>query len=189
MKGKISAPTLGRDVFIAPGAVVVGDVTLGDESNIWYQSTVRGDDAAITIGSHTNIQDNAVLHVDEGIPLVIGEGCSVGHGAILHGCQIGDNTLIGMGAIVLNGAKIGNNCVIGAGALVTQNREVPDGSLVLGSPGRVTRSLTEEEIQANRKNAQVYVQNSKAHQKGEYGVILGGNEEDAESCTSHDKNG
>jgi len=158
-------PEIGEDVFIAPGAVVIGDVTLGNKASIWYHSTVRGDDAAIVIGCCTNIQDNVVLHVDRGIPMTIGDGSSVGHGAILHGCRIGDNTLIGMGAIVLNGAKIGNDCIIGAGTLITQNKEIPDRSLVLGSPGKVVRSLTEEEIEENRKNAQAYVQDSKAHGK------------------------
>lgn len=167
----MKSPKAGKQVFIAPGAVVVGDVTLGDEVSVWYHCTVRGDDAAISIGNQTNIQDNVVLHVDEGIPLQIGEGSSVGHGAILHGCQIGDNTLIGMGAIVLNGAKIGNDCIVGAGALVTQNKEIPDGSLVLGSPGKVVRSLSEEEKEANRKNARAYVRDSQAHAKKEYGML------------------
>lgn len=172
-KEKKICPKVGNNVFIAPGAVVVGDVTLGDESSVWYQTTVRGDDAAITIGNRTNIQDNVVLHVDKGISLEIGEGSSIGHGAILHGCRIGDNTLVGMGAIILNGAKIGNDCMIGAGTLVTQNKEIPDRSLVLGSPGKVVRSLTEEEIQANWKNAQAYVRDSEAHHKGEYGYVTG----------------
>lgn len=173
MKEERKCPKLGENVFIAPGAVVVGKVTLGDETSVWYQSTVRGDDAPITIGNRTNIQDNTVLHVDKGIPLTIGEGSSIGHGAVLHGCRVGDNTLVGMGAIVLNGAKIGNDCIIGAGTLVTQNKEIPDKSLVLGSPGKVVRSLTEEEILANQKNAQAYVRDSKAHQRGEYGFITG----------------
>lgn len=163
-------PKTGENVFIAPGAVVIGDVTLGDGSSVWYHSTVRGDDDTIVIGCCTNIQDNAVLHVDHGVSLTIGDGCSVGHSAVLHGCQIGDNTLIGMGAIVLNGAKIGNDCVVGAGALITQNKEIPDRSLVLGSPGRVVRSLTEEEVQENRRNAQVYVRESEAHRKQKYGI-------------------
>lgn len=170
-ENKKICPKAGKNVFIAPGAVVVGDVTLGDETSIWYQSILRGDDASITIGSRTNIQDHVVLHVDKGIPLVIGDGSSIGHGAILHGCRIGDNTLVGMGAIVLNGARVGNDCIIGAGAMVTQNKVIPDRSLVLGSPGRVVRSLTEEEIRGNQENARNYVRDSEAHRKGEYGCI------------------
>ena len=166
-------PEIGENVFIAPRAAVIGDVTLGEESSVWYHSTVRGDDDAITIGRCTNIQDNAVLHVDRGIPMAIGDGSSIGHGAILHGCQIGNNTLIGMGAIVLNGAKIGNDCIIGAGTLITQNKEIPDRSLVLGSPGKVVRSLTEEEVEENRKNAQAYVQDGKAHRKQKYEMARG----------------
>lgn len=162
-----------KSVFIAPGALVIGDVTLGEESSVWYHSTVRGDDAPITVGKRTNIQDNTMLHVDKGIPLVIGEGCSIGHGAILHGCQIGDNTLVGMGAVILNQAKIGSNCIIGAGALVTQGKEIPDNSLVLGSPGKVVRSLTQEEIEKNQHNAQVYVQESQEHERSEYVCITG----------------
>lgn len=161
-------PHVGKNVFIAPGAVVIGDVTLGDESSVWYQSTVRGDEASITIGQRTNIQDNVVVHVDKGISVKIGDGSSIGHGAILHGCQIGDNTLVGMGAIVLNGARVGNDCIVGAGTLITQNKVIPDKSLVLGNPGKVVRSLTEEEIQANYKNAQAYIRDSEAHLEGKY---------------------
>ena len=166
-------PKTGENVFIAPGATVIGDVALGDESSVWYHSTVRGDDDTITIGCRTNIQDNAVLHVDKGSPMTIGNGCSVGHSAALHACQIGDNTLIGIGAIILNGAKIGNDCVIGAGALITQNKEIPDGSLVLGSPGKVVRSLTREEILGNQANAEAYVRDSGAHRGIEGKEVIG----------------
>lgn len=166
-------PKIGKEVFIAPGAMVVGDVTLEDGVSVWYQSTVRGDDAPIFIGKNSNVQDNAVLHVDEGISLRIGEGTTIGHAAILHGCDIGDNTLVGMGAIVLNGAKIGNNCIIAAGALITQNKEIPDGSLVMGSPGKVVRKLTEKEIEATRKNAEKYLTDSKAHKEGEFQYVTG----------------
>ncbi len=166
------SPSIGKDVFIAPGAKVIGDVTLRDGVGVWYHSTIRGDDAAISIGKNSNIQDNAVLHVDTGIPLEIGEGTSVGHGAILHGCTIGDNTLIGMGAIVLNGAHIGNNCIIGAGSLVTQNKDIPDGSLVMGSPGKVVRQVTKEEIEANQKNAEKYLEDAKAHQDGTFQYVI-----------------
>lgn len=170
MEGK--CPKTGNNVFIAPGATVIGDVVIGDESSVWYHCTIRGDEAPITIGRRTNIQDNVVLHVDKGVPLAIGDGSSIGHSAVLHGCSIGNNTLIGMGAIVLNGAEIGNDCIIGAGAMITQNKKIPDRSIVLGSPGRVVRSLTEEEIQENRRNAQIYVQNSNAHRNQEYGCAV-----------------
>lgn len=172
---KAVCPKMEQNVFIAPGALVIGDVTLGEESSVWYHSTLRGDDAPITVGRRTNIQDNTMLHVDKDIPLVIGEGCSIGHGAILHGCRIGDNTLVGMGAVILNRAKIGRNCIIGAGTLVTQGKEIPDNSLVLGSPGKVVRNLTQEEIEENQHNAQVYVRESREHNQGEYVCITGQN--------------
>lgn len=144
-------------LFIAQGAVVTGDVTLGNRVSIWYNAVLRGDMAPITIGDDSNVQECSVLHVSEGMPLSIGRGVTVGHGAILHSCTIGDNSLIGMGAIVLDGAKIGKNCIIAAGALVTGGTEIPDGSLVMGSPGKVRREMTEAEIESNRKNAEEYV--------------------------------
>ena len=147
--------------YIAPGAIVLGDVTLGEDVNIWYHATVRGDRAPIAIGKGSNIQDNSVVHVDAGYPVTIGENVTVGHGAILHGCSIGDNSLVGMGAIIMNGAEIGKNCIVGAGALVTQGTRVPDNSLILGNPARVKRQLTEEEIAQNLRNAAFYVQEAK----------------------------
>ena len=159
---------MGKNIYIAPTAVVVGDVRLEDDVNIWYQAVVRADDAPIHIGAQSNIQDNVTLHVDEGYPIQIGRGCSVGHNAVLHGCTIGDNTLIGMGAIVLNGATIGKNCLIGAGALVTQHKVIPDNSLVLGSPGKVVRTLTPEEIRDNMHNAQAYVACAARHASGAF---------------------
>jgi len=146
-----------KKLFIAQGAAVCGDVTLGDCVSIWYNAVLRGDMAPIIIGDKTNIQECSVLHVSENIPLVLGKGVTVGHGAILHSCTVGDNSLIGMGAIILDGAKIGNNCIIAAGALVTGGTEIPDGSLVMGSPAKVRREMTEAEIDANRKNAEEYV--------------------------------
>ena len=146
-----------QKLFIAQGAVLCGDVKMGDRVSIWYNAVIRGDMAPITIGDESNVQECAVLHVSENMPLTIGKGVTVGHGAILHSCTIGDNSLIGMGAIVLDGAKIGKNCIIGAGALVTGGTEIPDGSLVIGSPGKVRREMTEAEIEANRKNAEEYV--------------------------------
>lgn len=146
-----------QKLFIAQGAVICGDVTMGNRVSVWYNAVIRGDMAPITIGDDSNVQECAVLHVSENMPLSIGQGVTVGHGAILHSCTIGDNSLIGMGAIVLDGAKIGKNCIVGAGALVTGGTEIPDGSLVIGSPGKVRREMTEAEIEANRKNAEEYV--------------------------------
>ena len=137
--------------------VVLGDVTIGENSGIWYNAVVRGDRDSIVIGRESNIQDNAVVHLGSGYPVEIGDHVTIGHGAIVHGCKIGDNTMIGMGAILMNGCKIGKNCIIGAGALVTQNVEIPDNSLVVGNPGKVKRAVTEEEIRWNLENAQLYV--------------------------------
>lgn len=144
-------------VYIAPGAMVLGNVTIQANSSIWFHTTVRADRGNITIGENTNIQDNCVIHMDEGFPVVIGNGVTIGHGAIVHGCKIGDNTLIGMGAIILNGAVIGKNCIVGAGALITQNTIIPDGSLVIGNPGKISRNLSESEIEHNKLNALHYV--------------------------------
>ena len=146
---------------VARGAVLVGEVILGEESSVWYNAVVRADNAPIVIGARSNIQDCCVLHVDEGHPIQIGDGVTVGHGAILHGCTIGDNSLIGMGAVVLNGAQIGKNCIIGASALVTQGMQVPNGSMLLGVPAKVRRPLTEEEIESNRRAAEEYIQSMK----------------------------
>lgn len=150
-------PTLHPSAFVAPNATVLGDVTLGANSSVFYGAVLRADVNSIDIGMGSNIQDGCTIHVDPPYPVVIGNGCTVGHGAILHGCAVGDNSLIGMGAIVLNGAQIGKNCIIGAGALVTQNTVIPDGSLVIGSPAKVKRSLTPEEIEGNRQTAENYI--------------------------------
>lgn len=147
--------------YIAEGAVVRGDVTLGEDTSVWFHATVRGDNAPIAIGGQTNIQDNAVVHVEMTHPTLIGTGVTIGHSAIVHGCTIGDNTLIGMGSIIMNGASIGKNCVIGAGALVTQNMVIPDGSLAFGNPAKVIREVTPEELEGNRKNALRYVAEAK----------------------------
>ena len=148
----ITKPKFDESVFVCPGAAIVGDVTLGKNVNVWYNAVLRGDDGAIKVGDNTNVQDCAVLHEET----TVGSGCTIGHGAILHGCTIGDNTLVGMGAIVLNGAKIGRDCIIGAGALVPQGMEIPDGSLAFGSPAKVRRALTEEEVRSNRAAAEFY---------------------------------
>ena len=143
--------------YLAQGAVVTGDVTVGADLGIWYNAVIRGDEAPIQIGARSNIQDNATVHVDADAPVRIGEGVTVGHNAIVHGCTIGDNTLIGMGAIVLDNAVIGRDCIIGAGALVTEGKTVPDGTVWFGSPAKQARQMRPEDIEANRHNAGVYV--------------------------------
>lgn len=152
--------------YVADEAVVKGKVVIGEEAGIWYHATIRADSDQITIGSRTNVQDNAVIHTSQNYPVSIGNGVTIGHSAIVHGCTVGNNTLIGMGAIILNGAVIGDNCIIGAGALVTQNSNIPDGSLAFGNPARIIRKLTEEEIAANRGNADRYVQAAKEQLPG-----------------------
>ncbi len=146
-----------NNAFVAPGAIVVGNVTVEEDCGIWYHATVRAEHSFIVIGKGSNVQDNCVIHVSPGYPAVIGRQVTIGHGAIVHGSVIGDNSLIGMGAILMNGSRIGKNCIIGAGALVVGNTVIPDGSVVLGNPGKVRRQVTEEEIAKNRENAQHYV--------------------------------
>ncbi len=152
------APQLPEDgdYWIAPGAHVIGKVVLGSATSVWFGCTLRGDNDPLVIGAGTNLQENSVLHTDIGYPLTIGEGCTIGHKAMLHGCTLGDNTLIGMGATVLNGARIGNNCLIGAGALITEGKEIPDGSLVMGVPGKVMRQLDADGIESIRQNGRHY---------------------------------
>ncbi len=156
-------PQIDKNAWIAAGAVVLGDVTLSKNCSVWYNATIRGDRGAITVGEGSNIQDNAVLHTSKNHQVQIGRGVSIGHGAIVHGAAVGDNTVIGMGATVLNGAKIGKNCIIGAAALITQNKVIPDNSLVIGHPGKVIRSVTAEEIQANEENAKTYVKEAEEY--------------------------
>lgn len=148
--------TTDKDVVILAGGRISGAVTMGSGCSVWYNAVLRGDEAPITVGENTNIQDCAVLHTSEGHPLVVGSGVTVGHNAILHSCTVGDNTLIGMGAIVLDDAIVGSNCIIGAGALVTKGTVVPDGSMFLGSPARLKRMLSPAEIEGNRENAAAY---------------------------------
>lgn len=149
--------------WIAPNATVVGDVILKPGASVWFGVTIRGDNDPITIGENTNIQDGSVLHSDPGEPLTIGANVTVGHMAMLHSCEIGDNTLIGIGAVVLGRAKIGKNCLIGANALITEGKEIPDGSLVMGQPGKVVRELTEAQIAGLTLSAEHYVQNWKRY--------------------------
>ena len=154
---------LGKTIFIAKSADVVGKVKLGNFISVWFQVVLRGDVDSITIGDRTNIQDGSVVHVAAGYPTIIGEGVSIGHKAIIHGCEIGDNVLVGMGAIILNGAKIGENSIVGAGSLVTQGKVFPPNSLIMGSPAKVVRELKPEEIQSIRDNAEEYLETMKGY--------------------------
>ena len=160
-------PQIDSTAFIAKGAAVYGNVTIKKEANVWYNATIRSIDDPIIIGEGTNIQDNAVIHTDKGYVVTIGSLVTIGHGAIIHGCSIGDNSLIGMGSIILNEVKIGNNCIIGAGALVTKNTIIPDNSLVLGSPAKIIREVTKDEIQANIDNAKLYIEESLIYSENE----------------------
>ncbi|MGZ9809764.1 gamma carbonic anhydrase family protein [Pseudoroseicyclus sp. H15] len=154
-------PLVADSAWVAPGAHVIGQVELGEDTSVWFGAVLRGDNEPIVVGQGSNVQENAVLHTDMGYPLTIGPGCTIGHKAMLHGCQIGENSLVGMGATVLNGAKIGRNCLIGAGALVTEGKQIPDGSLVIGAPGKVVRMLSDEEIEGLRKSALGYQANAR----------------------------
>lgn len=152
--------------WLAPDAHVIGRVRLGHEVGIWFGCVLRGDNEWIEIGDRTNIQEGCVLHTDMGFPLSIGAGCTIGHRAILHGCTIGENSLVGMGATILNGAKIGRNCLVGANALVTEGKEYPDNSLIVGSPARALRSLDEAAAEGLRRASAGYVANWKRFAKG-----------------------
>lgn len=153
-------PALGQGVYLARGAVVLGDVTLGDYSSVWYNAVLRGDINRITIGHHTNIQDSAVIHLADEFPCLIGNWVTVGHSAIVHACTVGDETLVGMGAVILDGAVVGHQCLVGAKALVTPGTIIPDGSLVLGAPAKVARALTEKERSELKYWAEKYVHNA-----------------------------
>ena len=153
----------GEGHFIAPNAAVIGDVTLHENASIWFSCVVRGDADRIEIGAGSNIQDGTVMHADPGFPMVVGENVTVGHNAMLHGCTIGDGSLVGINAVVLNGAKVGKGCLIGANALVTEGTEIPDGSMVLGSPAKVVRQLGEEAQLLLQHNADHYVGNAKRY--------------------------
>ena len=154
-------PIIAPTAYIAPGAILVGEVILGSESSVWCNAVIRADNTKVTIGARCNIQDGAVLHVDPGVPMALADGVSVGHLAMLHGCTVGENSLIGIKAVVLNHAVIGSNCLIGANALITEGKIIPEGSLVMGSPGRVVRALTTVEIEGLKGNAESYVRRSK----------------------------
>jgi carbonic anhydrase/acetyltransferase-like protein (isoleucine patch superfamily) len=160
------APQLHENVWVAPDANVIGNVVLEDDSSVWFGSTLRGDNEEIRVGAGSNVQENCVFHTDPGCPLLIGAGCTIGHKVMLHGCIIGENSLIGMGATILNGAKIGKNCLIGAGALITENKVIPDGSLVMGAPGKVVRQVDEATIAGLKRSALHYQENARRFAKG-----------------------
>ena len=153
------------DNWVAPNASIIGDVTLEKDVSIWFNATLRGDVENIYIGEGSNVQDGSVLHTDPGYPLKIGKDVTIGHLVMLHGCTIGDNSLIGIGAVILNGVKIGKNCIIGANALVTENKVIPDNSLVIGSPGKIAREVTTEEKKSITENAIHYQENWKKYSK------------------------
>lgn len=154
-------PEIAENVFVAPNATIIGNVKIAPNASIWYGSVLRGDNDHIYIGENSNIQDLSVIHVDPGKPVHIGANCTIGHRAIIHGAHINDNVLVGMGAIIMNNVKVGENCIIGANTLITEGKEIPEGSMVIGSPGKVVKSLNEEQIQAIQRNAEVYVENAK----------------------------
>jgi carbonic anhydrase/acetyltransferase-like protein (isoleucine patch superfamily) len=156
----------GGNFWVAPDANVIGKIRLSAGASVWFGATLRGDNEWIDIGVGSNVQENSVLHTDIGFPLTIGHNCTIGHKAVLHGCSIGDQSLIGMGAIVLNGAQIGRNCLIGAGALITEGKIIPDNSLVVGAPGKVVRSLTEAEIEGLLASAIGYQTNMRRFAEG-----------------------
>lgn len=160
------APNVDPSAWIADTAQVIGQVRIAAEASVWFGCVVRGDSERIEIGAGSNVQDLSVLHADAGFPLVIGRHVTVGHKVMLHGCAIGDESLIGIGAVVLNGARIGRNCLVGAGALVTEGKAFPDGSMILGSPARVVRALTPEQIEGLRQSARHYVENARRFRAG-----------------------
>ena len=159
-------PRVAASAWVADSAQIMGDVVLGEDSSVWFGTVIRGDTETITVGRGSNIQDASVLHADVGKPLTIGDNVTVGHKVMLHGCTIGDETLIGIGAVVLNGAVIGKNCLVGAGALVTEGKEFPDGSMIIGSPAKVVRQLTPEQMEGLRMSAQHYIENARRFKNG-----------------------
>ncbi len=160
------APHIDDSAWVADSAEVIGQVKLGKNASIWFGVVLRGDSDLITVGEGSNIQDASVLHADAGVPLTVGCNVTVGHQVMLHGCTIGDESLIGIGAVVLNGAKIGKNCLVGAGSLVTEGKEFPDGSMILGSPAKVVKQLSPEQIEGLRASARHYVENAQRFKRG-----------------------
>ena len=168
-KPTYQAPFTG---WVADSAQIIGDVVLGDNVSVWFGAVIRGDNATIHLGKDTNIQENSVIHTDAGIEVKIGEGVTVGHLAMLHGCTVGDYSLIGIGAIVLNNAKIGKHCIIGANALVTENLQIPDNSVVMGSPAKVVKTLSEDKVAMLKLSALHYIEKSQAFKKGLKAVAI-----------------
>jgi carbonic anhydrase/acetyltransferase-like protein (isoleucine patch superfamily) len=160
-----NTPSLHEDSWVASNAILIGKVILKKDANIWFNVVLRGDIEPITIGEGSNVQDGSVFHTDPGCPLIVGNNVTIGHMVMLHGCEIADETLIGIGSTVLNKTKIGKNCIIGANTLITENKIIPDNSLVLGSPGKVIRQVTNKEIEEIKKNAKHYVDNFKRYKK------------------------
>ncbi|MEM0922999.1 MAG: gamma carbonic anhydrase family protein [Pseudomonadota bacterium] len=160
------APQIDPDTYIAPGAHLIGDVQLGPQASVWFNAVLRGDNEPIVIGPGSNVQDGCVFHVDPGYPLTLGEDVTVGHQAVLHGCSVGDGSLIGMGAMVLNGARIGKGCLIGAKALITENKEIPDHSMVLGAPGKIVKTLDAQTVAKLRLTAETYKAKRLAYREG-----------------------
>ncbi|KZZ59664.1 gamma carbonic anhydrase family protein [Oleiphilus sp. HI0125] len=155
----------GAPGFIAPNASLVGDIELHEDASVWFNVVIRADNDKVVVGPQSNIQDGSVLHIDPGFPLNIGKGVTIGHKVMLHGCTIGDYSLIGINAVVLNGAKIGKHCLIGANALITENMEIPDGSMVVGSPAKIKRTLSDQQMKMLELSAAHYVSNSQRYQK------------------------
>jgi carbonic anhydrase/acetyltransferase-like protein (isoleucine patch superfamily) len=160
-----TSPTVAPSAWIAPGAYVIGDVSLGDQSSVWYGAVLRGDTEPIRVGSRTNVQDGCILHADPGFPAVVGEGCVVGHNAVVHGCEIGDDCLVGMGATILNGAKIGDGSIVAAGAVVPEGREFPPRSLIVGIPAKHVGDVSDEQTKEIASGASEYVERAVAHRK------------------------
>lgn len=160
------APRMADSAWVADSAQVMGNVVLADDSSVWFGATLRGDTETITVGRGSNVQDGSVMHADIGYPLTVGDNVTIGHMVMLHGCTIGDESLIGIGATVLNGAVIGKNCLVGAGSLVTEGKTFPDGSMIMGTPAKVVKSLTPEQIEGLRRSAQHYVENAQRYRAG-----------------------
>lgn len=161
-----TVPLVHETAWVAENATVIGNVCLEADASVWYGAVIRGDNEPIVIGQGSNVQDGSVLHTDHGFPLTLGQGVTVGHQVTLHGCTIGDGSLIGIQAVVLNGARIGRNCLVGAGSLVTEGKEFPDNSLIMGSPAKVVRELTAEQAQRLKQSAVNYVANAARHRDG-----------------------
>jgi carbonic anhydrase/acetyltransferase-like protein (isoleucine patch superfamily) len=163
--GERTLDVQGEDYFVADNATVIGSVVLENNASIWFNAVLRGDNDVISIGENANIQDGSVLHTDTGFPLRVGKNVTVGHMVMLHGCEIGEGSLIGINSVILNGAKIGKHCLIGANSLIAEGKEIPDGSMVMGSPGKIVRQLTPEQIQVLVLSAQHYVENFKRYKR------------------------